>query len=116
MAVLLDPHRLFHDRVVTLEKTGSGELVFRDRSGRGHRARPLLTASGDGIEKVNRARGVEVTPETCLPGWGGEEGNLAYVADLALRDRYPVLREAGVIEPDQSDEEWSPSERDGPDP
>ncbi len=108
-------HRLFHDRVVTIEKTASGELVFRDHRGKVIERGPI-TASGDGIEKVNRERGVEISPETCLPDWGGELGDLAYVADLALRDRYPVLREAGVIEPDQSDEEWSPSERDGPDP
>ncbi|MPZ68341.1 MAG: DUF222 domain-containing protein [Actinobacteria bacterium] len=118
-------HRLFHDRLVTIEKTASGELLFRDHFGQIIERGPI-TASGAGIASVNRERGVEVTPGTCLPGWGGEEGNLAYVVDLALRDRYRVLKEAGAIELDQSDDDWvppephdedaTPSERDGPDP
>lgn len=92
---------------ITVEKTSAG-LVFRDDRGR-IMERPLLKAPEGGVAELNRARGVEVTPETCLPGWGGEQGDLLYVADLALRHRARALRQEGKLRPEDDLEA-------GPDP
>ncbi|MEO8322784.1 MAG: DUF222 domain-containing protein, partial [Actinomycetota bacterium] len=102
-------HPLVHEGKVTIEKTPEG-LVFRDRHGKVIERDPI-EAGGAQIESLNRERGIEITRETCLPGWGGEPGDLVYVADLALTHRYYELKAAGG-----SNDDLLPGGRDGPDP
>lgn len=82
---------------ITIERTEEG-LVFRDDRGR-LIERPLLTAEKD-LSNLNRANGVEVDSETCLPGWGGEPGSMVYCADLATRERNRGLRDSGKLHPE----------------
>ena len=106
-------HRLIHDRKITVEKTDSGanQVVFRDSHGKVI-AREPLKAVGPKVDELNRARGVEVSAETCLPGWGGEPGNLRYVADIYLINRHVFLRNSSAGDPSENPEEV----RSGPDP
>ena len=103
-------HRLVHEGKVTIEKTDSG-LLFRDSHGKVIAKEPLK-ATGPNVAELNRARGVEVSAETCLPGWGGEPGDLKYVADIYLSNRYVSLKQNSAGDPSEDPEE----PRSGPDP
>ena len=47
--------------------------------------RPSIQAHGPGIGHENRSHGIEVTPETCAPEWGGDvRCSLAEIAMLGL--------------------------------
>ena len=86
-------------------------MVFRDSHGKVIAKEPLK-AVGPPIDELNGARGVEVSAETCLPGWGGEPGNLKYVADIYLSNRYVSLKQNSAGDP-SNDPAEAPS---GPDP
>ncbi|MBK5229213.1 MAG: hypothetical protein JJE05_12005, partial [Actinobacteria bacterium] len=89
------------DGKVTIEKTDSG-LLFRDSHGKVIAKEPLK-ATGPNVAELNRARGVEVSAETCLPGWGGEPGDLKYVADIYLINRHVSLKKKGKVPPEGPD-------------
>lgn len=74
--------------------------------------REPLGATGVGLGQINRERGIEVTAETCLPGWGSEPGDIAYVADVALANRNVDLRKNAPADPFENPAEGRP----GPDP
>ncbi len=113
-------HPLIHEGKVTIEKTPKG-LVFRGRDGKVIERDPIA-ASGIGLERINRARGIKITSETCLPGWGGERSSLVYVADIALTHRHFALKRAAAKvdssegPDDPSSEDLPPARRDEPDP
>jgi Domain of unknown function (DUF222)/HNH endonuclease len=79
-------HRLVHEGGYTLERTGTGgQLRFSRPDGR-----PLppvariASVQREGLERRNRARGVEVEPDTCLPRWAGERLDLALAIDALV--------------------------------
>ena len=73
-------HIATHEGGLSVERTLDGSL-FRRPDGVVIQ-RPRLRAGGPGIGHHNRSQGIEVTPETCEPEWGGEPGSIRYVAEV----------------------------------
>ncbi len=103
-------HRAIHDGDITIEDSEAG-LTFRDRGGTVIE-RPHLRATSE-LASINRARGICVTEETCLPGWGGEQGDLTYVADVYASSRWSALRRRDEASTEASTE---PGDHPGPSP
>jgi hypothetical protein len=76
-------HRLVHEGGYTVERAGTGgQLRFRTAEGRPlPQLAKVFSLRRTGLERDNRARGVEVGPDTCLPRWAGERLDLALTVD-----------------------------------
>jgi hypothetical protein len=73
-------HIATHEGGLSVERTLDG-FLFRRPDGVVIQ-RPRLRAGGPGIRHHNRSQGIEVTPDTCAPEWGGEPGSILYVAEV----------------------------------
>jgi hypothetical protein len=73
-------HIATHEGGLTVEGTLDG-FLFRRPDGSVIQ-RQTLRAGGPGIGYHNRSQGIDVTPETCAPEWGGEQGSILYVAEV----------------------------------
>jgi hypothetical protein len=73
-------HIATHEGGLSVERTLDG-FLFRRPDGVVIQ-RPRLRAGGPGIGHHNRSQGIEVTPDTCAPEWGGEPGSILYVAEV----------------------------------
>ena len=84
-------HRLVHRLDIAVGFGADGEPVFTLPSGEVI-VRPRPVAATSSLEELNALAGVKVDPSTCLPDWGGEPGDLYYVADLFFENREHDLR------------------------
>jgi hypothetical protein len=89
-------HARLHDGAFRLWRDASGELHFERPDGVEIRApgrTPLDARTGGAahLRRGHRERGLAIGPETPVSGWGGERGDLHYIADVfsegALRAR-----------------------------
>jgi hypothetical protein len=81
-------HIAVHEDDLGVDRTVDGWLFCR-ADGSVIR-RPTLRVSGLGIGYENRSEGIDVSPETCAPEWGGEPGNILYVAEVFASRSPPV--------------------------
>ena len=104
---ICDPHHTaLHEGEFRIVKQADGELRFETPDGvaiEPPRREPLDPGTGGGAHLRERhgERGLAIGPETALAGWGGERGDLHYVADVNLEAaaRARALARAGPDPP-----------------
>jgi hypothetical protein len=80
-------HGRLHEGAFRIERVAGGELRFETPDGVAiaPSPRPPLdprTGGPAGLRRQHRERGLTIGPETPVAGWGGEPGDMHYVADV----------------------------------
>lgn len=88
-------HRKLHEGGYRIERDGDG-WRFVSPEGR-IVTRPPPQPASKTVDELNQQRGVKVDEETGRPEWGGEKGNLRYVADVYL------MRDPRLADPPDSE-------------
>ena len=82
-------HRLIHEGGFGVHSDGHGHFRFNRPGGEPIPEAPRADQSHCDVRAVNRRRGVDINPGTCVPRWAGERMDYGLAVDGLLGLDFP---------------------------